>query len=119
MFCCVSKRHEKINFFFSVEKIMNACHQMKFNPVKVKKSDLFADNRCMKKVKNNNNNNNKNWIREECSEIKENLGENNSKRAGERIDHSETGESDYCPRSFRKMPHRRAIDTEPMDRLLL
>ena len=35
----------------------------------------------MKKVKKNNNNNNKNWIREECSEIKENLGENNSKRA--------------------------------------
>ena len=28
-------------------------------------------------------------------------------------DHCETGESNYCPRSFRKMPHRRAADTEP------
>ena len=28
-------------------------------------------------------------------------------------------ESDYCPRSFRKMTHRRATDTEPMDRILL
>ena len=37
----------------------------------------------------------------------------------ERLDHCETGESDYCPRSFRKMPHRRATDTEPMDRILL
>ena len=27
--------------------------------------------------------------------------------------------SDYCPRSFRKMPHRRATDIEPMDRILL
>ena len=26
---------------------------------------------------------------------------------------------DYCSRSFRKMPHRRATDTEPMDRILL
>ena len=36
---------------------------------------------------------------------------------GERLDHCETGENDYCPRSFRKMPHRRATDTEPMDRI--
>ena len=34
-------------------------------------------------------------------------------------DHCETGESNYCPRSFRKMPHRRETDTEPMDRILL
>ena len=27
--------------------------------------------------------------------------------------------TDYCPRSLRKMPHRRATDTEPMDRILL
>ena len=63
-----------------------------------------------------------NWIGEQCSEIEENLRKNNSKRAystGERRDHCETGESDYCPRSFRKMPHRRATDTEPMDRILL
>ena len=59
----------------------------------------------MKKAKEN-------WIEEQCSEIEENLGKNNSKRA-------ETGESDYCPRSFRKMPHRRATDTEPMNRVLL
>ena len=53
--------------------------------------------RCMKKAKEN-------WIEEQCSK---------------RLDHSETGESDYCPRSLRKMPHRRATDTEPMDRILL
>ena len=38
---------------------------------------------------------------------------------GERLDHCETGESDYCPRSFRKMPHRRATDTEPMSGIVL
>ena len=37
----------------------------------------------------------------------------------EKFDHCETGESDYCLRSFRKMPYRRATDTEPMDRILL
>ena len=60
-----------------------------------------------------------NWIREQCSEIEENLRKNNSTRAGESLDHCETGESNYCPRSFRKMPHRRATDTEPTDRILL
>ena len=54
---------------------------------------------------------------------KANVGKN-SKRAihipsRERLDHCETGESDYFPRSLRKMPHRRATDTEPMDRILL
>ena len=34
-------------------------------------------------------------------------------------DEQKTGESDYCPRSFRKMPHRRATCTEPMDGILL
>ena len=37
----------------------------------------------------------------------------------ERLDYCETGESDYCPRSFRKMPHRRATDTELKARILL
>ena len=70
--------------------------------------------RCMKKAKEN-------WIGEQCSEIEENLRKNDSKRAYQlvRLDHCETGESDYCPRSLRKMPHRRATDTEPMDRILL
>ena len=36
-----------------------------------------------------------------------------------RFDHCKTGESDCCPRSFRKMTHRRATDTEPMDGILL
>ena len=66
--------------------------------------------RCMKKAKEN-------WIGKQCSEFEENLTENNSNR--ERLDHCETRESYYCPRSFRKMPHRRATDTEPMDRILL
>ena len=63
----------------------------------------------------------KNWIEEQCSEIKENLKKNNSKRAYQlvRLDHRETRESYYCPRSFRKMPHRKMTDTELMDRILL
>ena len=36
----------------------------------------------------------------------------------ERLDHCETRKSYYCPRSFRKMPHRRTRDTEPLDRIL-
>ena len=70
--------------------------------------------RCMKKAKEN-------WIGEQCSKIEENLRKNNSKRTYQLVkdDHCETGESDYCPRSFRKMPHVRATDTEPMDRILL
>ena len=70
--------------------------------------------RCTKKAKEN-------WIEERCSVIEENLRKNDSKRAYQlvRLDHCETGESDYCPRSFRKMPHRRATDTEPMDGILL
>ena len=68
----------------------------------------------MKKAKEN-------WIGEQCSETEENLRKNNSKGipTGERLDHCETGESHYYPRLFRKMPHRRATDTEPMDRILL
>ena len=69
--------------------------------------------RCMKKAKEN-------WIEEQCNEIEESLRKNNSKRAYQLLKDltTETGESDYCPRSFRKMPHRRATDTEPMDRIL-
>ena len=68
----------------------------------------------MKKAKEN-------WIGEQCSEIEENLRKNNSKRAYQLMKDLTTvkRERDYCPRSFRKMPHRRAIDTEPMDRTLL
>ena len=57
---------------------------------------------CMKKAKEN-------WIGEQSE----------GTPTGERLDHCETGESDYCPISFRKMPHRRATDTEPMGRRLL
>ena len=56
-----------------------------------------------------------NWTGGQCSEIEENLRKNNSKRAyqlAERLHQCETRESDYCPRSFRKMPHRRATDTD-------
>ena len=72
--------------------------------------------RYMKKAKEN-------WIGDQCSEIEENLRKNNRKREYQLgihgLDHCETGESDYYPRSFRKVPHRRATDTEPMDRTLL
>ena len=56
----------------------------------------------MKKAKEN-------WIGEQCSEIEENLRKNNSKRAYQQMKDLTTvkRESDYCPRSFRKMPHRR------------
>ena len=65
--------------------------------------------------------NKKAWIGEHCSESDETLRELNSKDGvppGERLDHCETGESCYCPRSFNKMLHRRMRDTEPMDRTL-
>ena len=68
--------------------------------------------RSMKKAKEN-------WIGEQCSEIEENLRKKNSIPTDERLDRCETGESDYCPKSFRKMPHGRATDTEPMERILL
>ena len=71
--------------------------------------------RCMRKAKEN-------WIGEQCSEIKRKSVEEQQYEGiptGERLDHCETGESDYCPRSFRKIPHRRATDAEPMDRILL
>ena len=60
--------------------------------------------RCMKKAKENR-------IGDQCTEIEENLRKSNSKRAYELIK--------FCPRSLRKMPHRRATDTEPIDRILL
>ena len=63
-----------------------------------------------------------NWIGEQCSKIEENLRDNNSKRAYQlvkKLDYCETGESDYRLRPFKKISHRRATDTEPMDRILL
>ena len=63
-----------------------------------------------------------NWIGDQCSEIEENLRKKNSKRTYQLVKDLTTvkhEESDYCPRSFRKMPHGRATDTEPMDRILL
>ena len=71
--------------------------------------------RCMKKAKEN-------WIGEQCNETEENLRKNNSKRAYQLVKDlttvTETRKSYYCLRSFRKMPHRRTRDTEPMDRIL-
>ena len=71
--------------------------------------------RCMKKAREN-------WIGEQCSEIEENLRKNNSKKAYQLVKDLTTvkqGKVTTVPRSFRKMPHRRAADTEPMDRILL
>ena len=54
-----------------------------------------------------------NWVEEQYSEVGENRRKNKGKGQGiqtrERLDHCETRECDNCPRSFRKMPHRRAI----------
>ena len=71
--------------------------------------------RCMKKAKEN-------WIGEQCGEIEENQRKNNSQRAYQLVKDLTTvkkRKSYYCPKSFRKMPHRRMTDTEPMDRVLL
>ena len=60
--------------------------------------------RCMKKAKEN-------WIGEQCSETEENLRKNNSKRAYQLVKDLTTvkqGKATNCPRSFRKMPHRRS-----------
>ena len=59
----------------------------------------------MKKTKEN-------WIGEQCSETEEDLKMSNSMickgiPTRERFDHSKTRESYYCPRSFRRMSHRR------------
>ena len=70
--------------------------------------------RCMKKAKEN-------WIGKQSSEIEENLRKNNSKRAYELVIDLTTvkqGTATTVPRLFRKMPHRRTRDTEPMDRIL-
>ena len=69
--------------------------------------------RCMKKAKEN-------WIGEQCGEVEKNLTKNNSKRAYQLVKDliTETRESYCCPRSFRKMPHRRTTGTEPMDTIL-
>ena len=71
--------------------------------------------RCMKKAKEN-------LIEEQSREIEENVRKNSSKRAYQLVKDLTTvkqGEFDYCPRSFRKMLHRRVTDTEPMDGILL
>ena len=80
----------------------------RFEPEEFEKYKEVNNNikRCMKKAKEN-------WIREQCGEIEYNLRKNNSK-TGDRLDHCETRKT----RSFRKMPHRRTRDTEPMDRVL-
>ena len=63
-----------------------------------------------------------NWTGEQCSEIEENLRKNNSKRAYELVKDLTTVKQEKATtvqdRSDRKMPHRRATDTEPMDRIL-
>ena len=63
-----------------------------------------------------------NWEGEQCSESEENLKRNNSKRAHELVKDLTTvkqGKVTTVQDHSRKMPHRRATDTEPMDRILL
>ena len=71
--------------------------------------------RCIKKAK-------KNWIGEQYSEIEENLRKNNSKRTYQLVKDLTTvkqGKATTVQDRSAKMPHRRATDTEPMDRILL
>ena len=106
-----------------IAEILDQCdkrrelRKKRFEPEESEKYKEMNNNvkRCMKKARDN-------WTGEQCSEIEENLRKNNSKRAYQLVKDFTTvkqGESDYCPRSFRKMLHRRATDTEPMDRILL
>ena len=88
----------------------------RFKPEGSEKYKVVNNNikRCMEKAKEN-------WIGEQCSEIEENLRKNNSKRAYQLVKDltAVKWESNYCPRLIRKMPHRRATDTEAMNRILL
>ena len=70
--------------------------------------------RCMKKAKEN-------WIGEQCNEIEENPRKNNSKRAYQLVKDLTTVKQGKATtvQDRSKMPHRRATDTEPMDRILL
>ena len=121
-FANIFRKTKKQKKHWITAKILDLCdkrtelRKKRFEPEGSEKCKEMNNNikRCMKKAKEN-------WIGEQCSEIEENLRKNNSKRAYQlvRLDHCETGESDYCSRSFRKMPHGRATDTEPMDRILL
>ena len=67
----------------------------------------------MKKAKENG-------IGERCSETEENLRKNNSKSEYQLVkDLTTVKQGKASTVQFRKMPHRRATDTEPMDRILL
>ena len=68
----------------------------------------------MKKTKEN-------WIGKQCSETEENLKKNNSKRAYQLVKDLTTVKQGKATtvQDRSKMPHRRATDTEPMDRILL
>ena len=71
--------------------------------------------RCMKKAKEN-------WIGEQCSEIEENLRKNNSKRSYQMVNDLaivKQGKATTVQDRSGKCKHRRATDTEPMDRILL
>ena len=71
--------------------------------------------RCMKKAKES-------WIGEQCSESEENLRKNNSKRAYQLVKDLTTvkqGKTTTVQDRSGKMHHRRATDTESMDRILL
>ena len=69
--------------------------------------------RCLKKVLEN-------WIGEQCSETEENLRKNNSKSEYQLVkDLTTVKQGKASTVQFRKMPHRRATHTEPMDGILL
>ena len=88
----------------------------RFEPERSEKyKEVNNTKRYMKKAKED-------WIGEQCSETEENMRKNNSKRAYQLVKDLITvkrGKATYYPRSFRKIPHRRTTDTEPMDIILL
>ena len=118
----LSKHRQKKKPWVNAE-ILDLCDKRRelrkktFEPEGAEKYKEVNNNikRCMEKAKEN-------WIEEQCSKIKENVRKNNIERAYQLVKDLTTvkqGKATYCPRSFRKMPRRRATDTEPMDRILL
>ena len=92
----------------------------RFEPEGSEKYKEVSNNikRCMKKKKKKERKLNE----EQYSEIEEKSEEEQQKNGiptSERLDHCATKERYNCPRSFKKMPHRRTRDTELMDRIML
>ena len=116
-------KHRKKKKPWITAKILDLCdkrrelRKKRYEPEGFEKYKEVNSNikRCTKKAKENR-------IGEQCSEIEEILRKNNSKRAYQLVKDLTTvkqGKATTVQDRSGKMPHRRATDTEPMDRILL